>query len=308
MRSARYIVGPLVPALLCLGVWTLTAQGQFGETPDSVTSTPSQPLRAEKVAVLSAEVAGVVKDIAFKPQQFVQADDLLVALNTELLEIETERIRMQLELNTSQEEAEIAVRFNEKLFEIIETLYKNKIGEVRVGSPKEYFDAEQRLAMARLQKKKALQEVETLKLNLKYNQQVLKRHSLRAPFDGVIVPFSNTNIPRLEDTKAVEVGETVQNGQSMVALMAVDHLRLPWRLPATLLNQVAIGQKARVTVEGFDKPVEGEVVYISPTLVTRDQFEIEVRFANPARDGQQEPHDAYRYLYRPGMWANVELQ
>lgn len=307
MRSARYVIASLLPVLLCAGAWTLTAQGQLGGVSDYGSTTPGYPLRAEKIAILSAEVAGVVKEIAFKPQQFVQAHDLLIALNTDLLDIEIERIQLQIDLNTSEEEADIAISFNENVFRIIEDMHETEIEGSKVASYKEYFDAQQRLAMARLQKTKAQAEVGTLRLNRKYNQEVLKRHSLRAPFDGVMVPFSNTNIPALEDTKAVEVGEMVQNGQPLVALMAVDHLRVPWRLPTTMLNKVVMGQKAQVSVDGFSTPVTGEVVYISPTLITRDQFEIEVRLANPARDEKNQSAGAYRYMFRPGMWASVEL-
>lgn len=264
-------------------------------------------LEPQKVVVLSAEVDGVVAQVNYEPQEFVSQGEVIVQLDADLVEIEIERLRQQIKLNTSKEEAQIILEFSKKNYEIIEELYNKKVGEVRVGSPKELFDARQRYEIAKLGDRKAQLEVAELQLNLRRSIKLLEKHTIRTPWDGVIVPFSSVKkVPAVENAKKVEVAETVRAGAPVQAMMKVDRLRIPLSLPVEQLDAVHLGQKATVQIEGSSETLPAEVVFISPTVESTRQFNVKVEFANPPVEAQSMPRSFYRYKYRPGMRARVQ--
>ena len=80
-------------------------------------------------------------------------------------------------------------------------------------------------------------------------------------------------------------------------------LRVSEPKPVTALSVVELGQQARVFIQGADAPITGKVVFISPTIASTGQFNVEVEFDNPPV-----PNAAgYRYQFRPGMRARIEL-
>jgi multidrug resistance efflux pump len=264
-------------------------------------------IKPQKVLVLSAEVDGVITQAKYEPQEFVRRGDILVQLDAKLVEIEIERLGKQVELNTSKEKAEIVLAFSKSNFDIIQELYDKKVGEVRVGSPKELEDARQRYEMAKLGDREASLELEELQLNLQRSTEILKKHTIRAPWDGVIVPFSSVkNVPGVESAKKVEVAETVRTGTPVRAMMKVDRLRISLPLPVEQLNTIQLGQKANVFVQDTAEPISAEVVFVSPTVASTGQFNIEVEFANPPVEADNLPRGFYRYKYRPGMRARVQ--
>ena len=74
------------------------------------------------------------------------------------------------------------------------------------------------------------------------------------------------------------------------------------------LAKIRLGQQARVFVpDRNSEPVLGKVVYIAPTVATIGDLFIEVEFPNPLVQTQDKRRSFYRYRFRPGMKAEVEL-
>ena len=262
-------------------------------------------LQAEKVITLSTMSAGLIEKISAEPQDYVSKDQTLLKLDSDLIELEISALKDQIELHTTMEEAKIKLEYAKDNLKIVEDLYNQMIGDARVGSTKERKEAMQTRDLSLLGIKKAELEARTLKNQLTQKQKVLEYYSVKAPVDGVIVPFSN--LKNLENTsiKEVQEGEIVQTAQPVLAMLKVDNLRLRFKLARNMLDQVSLGQKATVSVQGFEDPIEAKVVYIEPTIIEAlDEFYVEVEIVNiAAKDNKGK----YPFKYFPGMRAKVEL-
>ena len=263
-------------------------------------------VQPQKVAVLGCETDGVVAEISAEPQEFVKAGDALVGLDRHLIELNVKSTQAELDGSTDVAEAQVKLEYESDNFVIIERLHGKEIANARVGSTKEFNEARQRRALAKLAVKRAELAMELLRLKLEHTQAVLEKHTVRAPMDGVIVPFSS--VKGYEELKAVAVGEMVRaGGRPVVAMMKVDYLRVSETMPVSRLDEVHLGQDARVYIEGaVGEAVVGKVVFKDPALGSTGQFNFDVEFANPLLEGDLS-EGAYRYRFRPGMRARVEL-
>ena len=267
-----------------------------------------KPLRAQKIVVLQSEVNGVIETVAARSGDFVAQDEPLMEFDKSLIELQVAKIRMQMEMSTSLKEAQINLEFSQQMFDIVKEMYQTPIGDSRVASQKEFNEARQRLDVAQLGERKAQLEMQVMQNDLAQNQVLLWKHTVRAPMDGVIVPFSSVRQLKEQNIKSVEVGESVTAGGIVMAMMKVDRLRVSWWLPYERLTDVQLGQAATVYVCGFEDPVAAKVVYVSPTIEDLgDQFTIEVEIENPQIQWEQLPEGSYRYRFRPAMRARVEI-
>ena len=150
MDRHRVIVG--------LAAWTLVLGFGLGdmmaanERAFSASSLEVYPtfLKAEKVAVLNAELDGVITRIHSQPQDFVGQKDVLVEMDSSLVTLQIDRIQSQINLNTSVEEARIGLDYAMDVLKIVQDLYDKIIGESRVSSEKELKEAKQRKEIAGL--------------------------------------------------------------------------------------------------------------------------------------------------------------
>ena len=126
--------------------------------------------------------------------------------------------------------------------------------------------------------------------------------------NGVVVPLDSVVEYRDQMVKQPEVGEMVSAGSAVTAMMKVDRLHVSATLSTDMLDRVYLGQKANVYVRGFGPaPFPGKIIYISPTLNFMDDFSIKVELENPEIAWQDLPKGAYRYKFRPGMGARVDI-
>jgi len=270
----------------------------------------------QKTALLSAETSGLVTSMPYEPQDFVKKDDLLVQLDSDLVDIEIERYQAQIEMDTGIQKAAILLKFRRESLTITETLYSiilestdDPNNDIRVGSWKELQEAQQLFEDAELEETRARLALRDLHLSVRRFQKNKEQLDIRAPWDGVIGTYSSIkDVPSINEVKQVEVGEMVQAGQLVVALMKVDRLKIPYRLPVLQLPRISLNQKAKITVEGFvNEPIDGRVTYISPRITQGDIVDVEVEFVNPLVLDDQAPKGVYRYRFRPGMKAAVEF-
>ncbi|MBN1844266.1 MAG: HlyD family efflux transporter periplasmic adaptor subunit, partial [Sedimentisphaerales bacterium] len=233
-------------------------------------------------------------------------------LDPNLVALEIENIRMQIALDTAEQEAQIRLAYARDNYGIIKDLFESQVGSIRVGTVKEMREAEQQRDLMALSVITARREHTKLLLQLRQMEKRRTQYAIRAPWDGVMVPFSSVkNVPQLENLKMPEPGEMVQIGQALVALMKVDRLRVPWTVPASQLDRLRLGKAVRVYIPNDSTDsIPGAVVFISPTVESTGLVLIEVELANPATDppaGGDWPRGFYRYRYRPGMSARVEI-
>jgi len=271
------------------------------------------PLEAQKVVVLNMVIDGIVTKLEHEPQDLVKKGELLVQLDPYRVQLEVDSLKTQIEINRMVEAPESKIRYTyaSENLEIIKKLYQYKIGEARAASEKELKEATQSSEIAAKELNRVGLDRKVLEFRMRQNQKILEQHSLRSPFDGVIVPFSS--IKTLEDRrlKPIEVGEVVVAGAPVMALMKVDYLQIPWTLPISELSSVQLGQKVKVVVDRPNsEPIEAKIVYISPTIDYPTQtFDIKVEFVNSQVERYEDmPRGSYPYSYRPGMKGWVRLR
>jgi multidrug efflux pump subunit AcrA (membrane-fusion protein) len=236
-------------------------------------------------------------------------------LDPNLIALELDNIRSQIALSTKEEAAAVRLQYAKDNYEIIKKLYETTIDKdekIRVGTKKELKEAEQQKELMELGVRDARLEMKLLQINLKQMRKRLSQMSIRAPWDGVIVPFfSVKNVPQLERSKPPAVGEMTTSGQVVIAMMKVDVLKVQSEVEVEQLGNLYQGKPAKVYIPyGSKEAIPAKVVFISPTVDSTGVVPYEVEFENPAASpsGVRPGRGFYRYRFRPGMKARVESE
>lgn len=207
LRETFMPVSLRVVAALFVGVFSCSAAAQSPVQVQSVSteSIVSQinvtgTVTSPRTAVLSTAVAGLVAELTIDEGHRVQSGDALLTLDDELAKLAHERTLAEVQQrNTALAEAE------RRLAEAEEVGTQRGIARTQIESLRaEVSGAEAALAAANA----AARE----------QQAIVERHVLKAPFDGVI------------SERLAELGEWVNPGNGLLALVATDNLRFDFRV------------------------------------------------------------------------------
>ncbi len=188
----------------------------------------------DRVSDVSTEVAGLVENIKVKEGDKVVKDDVLVVLNTEILDQEIALMRTRIEQD------ELRIKNVGKNFIRLKKLYAQES-----VSEKVFDDA--RFAYQNVQKERQANENKLQKLLIQKRRSVI-----RAPFAGVILD------------KGVDSGAWVQQGRLLVRLGASEDVYVRVPIAETSLQYVKIGDQVPVRLNAFGRDVVGEVAGIDP--------------------------------------------
>lgn len=232
----------MLPLLLVLQ----TARGADGPPPARVVVSKVQQqevaqnrsviglLYYERISDISTEVAGLVDVVKVAQGDRVKQGDVLVELNTEILNQEIALTKTRIE------QAQLRIDNTRKNFERLEKLY-NQAGV----SEKDYDDAEYAFLDAQMEKQA---NRDTLKKLLIQKE----RSVIRAPFGGIIL------------TKDVDSGAWVQQGKKLVSIGSSEDLFVRAPIAEGLLQFIEIGGTVPVTITAFDQEIKGVVADIDP--------------------------------------------
>jgi membrane fusion protein, multidrug efflux system len=112
--------------------------------------------------------------------------------------------------------------------------------------------APQQLQVTRARAAVAEARVQQAKSALAQAELNLQRTRLAAPSSGVI------------SRKSVEVGQVVQAGQPLLALVSQDDLWVTANFKETQLKDMRPGQRAKISVDGLDRDFDGHLDSIAP--------------------------------------------
>jgi len=131
----------------------------------------------------------------------------------------------------------------------------------------------------------AFAALQTARASVQLAQTRLDKTVLRAPFDGIL------------GLRSVSKGGYVNSGDTLVTLQSIDPLKVDFRVPETLLSNIRIGQKIRLTTDALpDRSFEGEIYAIDPQLdVNGRALKLRALVDN---------HDQ---ILRPGLFARVGI-
>lgn len=188
----------------------------------------------ERQSDVSTEVSGLVESIAVQQGDKVEKGDMLVQLNTEVLDEEIALTKTRID------QINLLIENTQKNYDRIAKLY----AEAGV-SEKSYEDALYSYQDAVKEKKVTSQNLQKLLIQK-------KRSVIRAPFSGIIL------------TKGVDSGGWVNPGTVLVSLGSSNDVYVRAPVPETLLQFVTFGDRVSVNVTAFNREVEGTIVNIEP--------------------------------------------
>lgn len=229
--------------LLWLVAWCppLLAQG----VPVTVTEVTEAPVYRElrltgtvtsaRSAELSVSVGGLVQNLLVEEGAKVESGDLLLELDPELAELEWQAA------SAAAEQAKVDFEDARRRLGEVESLsIKDSIAETEVRNIRaEVASREAQLAAARAQAAS--------------RRAVLDRHTLRAPFDGVI------------NSKLTEVGQWVTPGQAVLGLIEMDSLRVDFAVSEEFLPGLTPNAQISFRLNAIpDRRYQGRIATIVP--------------------------------------------
>lgn len=202
-----------------------------------------------EVSDVAAESSGRIKAVSFEEGQKVKKGDLLVKIDTELLE-------KTIQGNQAAHE-EVLVNLEKAKVDLqrIESLYRKQV------VPEQLYD-ENRYKVQSLEKKAAslMAEVERLQIDL-------TRQSIRSPFDGIVVK------------RWVDRGEWLQPGSEVATIARDDMIDVVIELPEIFMRNIRIGMEVKTRVGG--KEMKGKVfAFVPKGEVTTRTFPLKIRMSN----------------------------
>lgn len=233
--SAAYAAGP-PPAKVVLG--------EVVKKEVATTQSVTGVLYYERVSDISTEVVGLVEEIKVRQGDQVKKGDLLVRLNTEILEKEIALSKTRIA------QSELRIDNQEKNYKRLKRLFDSS-----GVSEKDYDDAYFAYQDAQMEKQAVQDNLAKLLLEQ-------KRSMIAAPFSGVVL------------NKGVDSGSWVQQGKLLVTIGSSSDLYVRAPIAENILQFVELGEKLPVILNAFNREVEGTVVGIDPVadLKTKNIF------------------------------------
>lgn len=223
--------------------YVLSTSGGYGAqglVPVEVTTAEKTPIyqeiplsasvMARRSSSLSAKVDGLVSEVLVDDGQFVNRGDVLIKLDQELAELTLKRARAALEEGEAQ--LKESKRQRDEIAELVTkrhvsaTSYKAAIADVAMKTA----------ALKRIQ------------AELQHQQEIVQRHIVEAPFTGVI------------GKKLVEIGQWVDQGDSVTELVELDLVRINVEVPQRYFQILMPGTPVVVRFDAMpEKIFEAEI-------------------------------------------------
>jgi len=211
-------------------------------------------------------VSGTVREIKKKLGDDVVKGDVLALLDS------SDLAETQGEVSSARERLTLAESTHER---------KKKLFEEKITSEKEYLEAKQALAEARVTLKSAERAL-AAKTGGTANAG---GYALTAPLAGTIVEWH------------LGLGEVLQPDTRAYTIADLSSVWIDVTVYAKDLDRVRVGQRVFIRAQGVDKPVEGALSYLSRTVgsVTR------------SAEGRVVLH-APGEAWRPGLFVTAEVE
>jgi membrane fusion protein (multidrug efflux system) len=211
-------------------------------------------LQSDESVQVASEVAGRIAEIRFKEGERVKLGDVMVQLDDALVRAAQAEMEARLELANSN-------------FERAERLSKSGSGTTRA-----------------LDEAVAERNTATALLNLQRVQ--LSKHSIIAPFDGVV------------GLRSVSVGAYIATGAPLVNLEKIDTLKVDFKIPEIHLGNIAVGQEVTVEVDAMPgRGFTGTIYAIDPMVdVNGRSLSVRARLPNAG------------LALRPGLFVRVNVK
>ena len=273
-RTVFLIVIPLLA--ICVGLYLYAAGGRY-------VSTDNAYVKAN-VIIISPEVSGRVTSVLVVDNQAVEANDVLIQLDSSPLEITLNRARAQMavirteleSLRADYGETVVQEQLAKDKVRYLDRRYKRqrKLLKQGLSSEEKHDEAKHDLQVARREVQIIEQRVQRVLAQLAGNERLpvdqhpryltaqttydqaavdLKATTIRAPASGIV---SNMKL---------QVGEYAQAGKPVFSLIQNQPIWVEANLKETQLTHIQPGQQATIVVDAYpDKIWESVVSSIAP--------------------------------------------
>jgi HlyD family secretion protein len=221
---------------------------------------------ARRKATVAAEITGKVVEVLIEEGMVVKEGDVVARLDSVLAERDLALAQSRADAAEAAIGATAAdLRDAERILTRAQTLIaRNAVSEADVTK------AEARVGVLRAQLKQAGAQFATAQLDAKRTADVLDKHRIRAPFNGVVVErsaqpgemispmsvggFTRTGICTLVDMDSIEVEVDVNEAfigrvQAGMAVEAVLDAYPDWTIPAAVIAVVPTANREKATVK-----------------------------------------------------------
>ena len=273
-RTVFLIVIPLLA--ICVGLYLYAAGGRY-------VSTDNAYVKAN-VIIISPEVSGRVTSVLVVDNQAVEANDILLQLDSSPLEITLNRARAQMavirteleSLRADYGETVVQAQLAEDKVRYLDRRYKRqrKLLKQGLSSEEKHDEAKHDLQVARREVEIIEQRVQRVLAQLAGNERLpvdqhpryltaqttydqaavdLKATTIRAPASGIV---SNMKL---------QVGEYTQAGKPIFSLIENQPIWVEANLKETQLTHILPGQQATIVADAYpNKTWESVVSSIAP--------------------------------------------
>ena len=273
-RTVFLIVIPLLA--ICVGLYLYAAGGRY-------VSTDNAYVKAN-VIIISPEVSGRVTSVLVVDNQAVEANDVLLQLDSSPLEITLSRARAQMavirteleSLRADYGETVVQAQLAEDKVRYLVRRYKRqrKLLKQGLSSEEKYDEAKHNLQVARREVQIIEQRIQRVLAQLAGNERLpvdqhpryltaqttydqaaveLKATTIRAPASGIV---SNMKL---------QVGEYAQAGKPIFSLIQNQPIWIEANLKETQLTHILPGQQATIVADAYpDKIWESVISSIAP--------------------------------------------
>ena len=230
-------------------------------------------LRAVQRAHVATEEPGRIVEIPVEAGQKVRKGDLLARLDDKRLEIELSRLTAEDQAaSAARDERQADLEWRERDLQTLQDLSKGG-----ASNPKELYDAQSQVNIARAKVKTAEFAIAVIKGNLELMRKRVADMRIVAPFDGVIV------------IKLVEEGEWLSEGDAAVELVSTARVEAWLDVPQQFADAI-LGKQPTVAVniEATGQSQDSANLRAVPNMDTKARtFPVVVRLDNSA--GQLAP-------------------
>ena len=203
----------------------------------------------QEVSDTAAEISGLVEAVSFEEGQRVQAQQILVELDSELL-----RKRRQAAISSYEQIlAELQIAGID--------LKRRKILYQKKSISEQAYD-EVRFRVIGLEKRSAALKAQVEQLDIE-----LKKKTIRAPFDGVVI------------NRRIDRGEWISEGETVAVIGKDDTIDIIADVPERYIQYIQKDMRVDVTING--NTLSGNVIAVVPRgdVATRT-FPVKIRTAN----------------------------
>ncbi|TWB59597.1 efflux RND transporter periplasmic adaptor subunit [Nitrospirillum viridazoti] len=243
---------------------------------------------ARRVATVSADVTGRVREVLVQEGMLVQKGQVLATLDDVLARSDLDLARAR------QASAEAAVVANQAdLVDAEKTLERTRALTGRqFSSEADLIKADARAASLRAQLVKSKADVNAARATVAYDAEMVDRYQVRAPFTGVV---TEKNAQPGEIISPMSSGGFTRTG--VCTLVDMDSLEFEVEVNEANIARVRPGQKVEATLDAYpDWKVPASVLAIIPTA-SREKATIKVRVAIAAKDPRILPNMAAKVTF-----------